>query len=165
MNENDIDIEINDAPAQEPEQEEDFAALFEASHQTKKFKNGQIPVQVSSYDDAGKKSPAVGAAFDGFDGVTDSKGKFVLKPEGSKVVDVTATLDGALPSNTISVCTVEARKCPAGYAGIVGGTKGDDKITVDTPVTVICGPGKDKVTVNNGAKIKAKGCEKVQGVL
>lgn len=41
MNENDIDIEINDAPAQESEPEEDFAALFEASHQTKKFKNGQ----------------------------------------------------------------------------------------------------------------------------
>lgn len=131
---------------------------------TKKLKNGKLPLQVLSYDDAGKKSPAVGAAISGFDGVTDEKGKFTISPEGSKVVDLTATLDGALPSNEVSVCTVEAGKCPAGYAGIVGGTKGDDKIKVDTSVTVLCGPGKDTVTVTGQAKIKAKGCEKVQGV-
>jgi hypothetical protein len=131
---------------------------------TKKFKGGKLPVQVLSYDDAGKKKPAVGAEISGFDGVTDAKGKITLSLEGSKVVDLTATLEGAIPSNEVSVCTVEAKKCPAGYAGIVGGTKGDDKIKVDSSVTVLCGGGKDKVTVTGEAKIKAKGCEKVQGV-
>jgi len=129
----------------------------------KKAKDGEIPVTVYAYDDAGKKTPAVGAGVVGADDVTDAKGKTVVSAD-AKVVDIAATLDGAVPSNEISVCTVKASKCPAGYAGTVAGTKGNDEIEVDTAVTVLCGPGKDTVTVTGAAKIKAKGCEKVQGV-
>lgn len=129
----------------------------------KQAKNGEIPVTVSAYDDSGKKTPAVGVGVTGADDVTDAKGKTTVTADGD-IVDITATLDGAIPSNTVSVCTVKASKCPAGYAGIVAGTKGDDKIKVDTPVTVLCAGGEDKVTVTGGVEIKAKGCEKVQGV-
>jgi hypothetical protein len=131
---------------------------------TKKAKNGEIPVQVYAYDDNGKKTPAVGAGVTGADDVTDAKGKTTVATDG-KVALINATLDGALPSNDVSVCTVEEKKCPAGYAGLVAGTSGDDKITVDTPVTVKCGSGKDTVIVKDGAKVKVKGCEKVRGVL
>lgn len=130
----------------------------------KKAEDGEIPIQVLAYDDAGKKSPAVGAGVTGADDVTDANGKTTVVTN-DKVASIAATLDGAIPSNSVSVCTVKASKCPAGYAGTVAGTKGDDKIVVDTPVTVICGSGKDVVTVSGGAKVKTKGCETVEGVL
>lgn len=127
----------------------------------KKAENGEIPVKVVSYDANGKKTPAVGAGVTGADDVTDAKGKTVVAADG-KVVAITATLDGALPSNEVAVCTVRAKKCPAGYAGIVAGTKGNDKIKIDTPVTVLCGGGRDVVKVKGGVRFKAKGCEQVQ---
>lgn len=129
----------------------------------KKATDGEIPVTVFAYDDAGKKTPAVGAGVVGADDVTDAKGKTTVAADG-KVADIVATLDGALPSNEVSVCTVKASKCPPGYAGVVSGTKGDDKIEVDTPVTVLCGGGKDAVEISGGARIKTRACEKVKAV-
>ncbi len=130
---------------------------------TKKAAGGEIPVRVFAYDDAGKKTPAVGAEVAGASEPTDSKGKTVVTVE-DEVMDISAELEGAIPSNEVSVCATKAKKCPAGYAGIVGGTKGDDKIAVDSSVTVLCGAGKDVVTVTGEVKIKAKGCESVRGV-
>lgn len=127
----------------------------------KPAKNGEIPVQVFAYGADGKKTPAVGAGVTGAEDVTDKKGKTIVAADG-KVVDIVATLDGALPSNEASVCTVKAKQCPSGYAGIVAGTKGDDKITIDTPVTVLCAGGEDVVKVKGGVRFKAKGCEQVQ---
>ena len=129
----------------------------------KKAKDGEIPVQVLAYDDNGKKTPAVGAGVTGADDVTDAKGKTTVAAD-AKVVDIAATLDGAIPSNEVSVCTVKASKCPAGYAGTVAGTKGDDKIKVDTSVTVLCGSGKDVVEISGDARVKTKGCESVRAV-
>lgn len=132
----------------------------------KKEQDGEIPVRVYAYGDDGKKTPAVGAGVTGADEVTDAKGRTTVDAD-AEVVDVAATLDGAIPSNQEPICTVKASQCPAGYAGIVAGTKGDDRIDVGgDPVTVKCGSGKDVVKL--GRKmidlVKLKGCEKVKEV-
>ncbi len=130
----------------------------------KRATDGEIPVRVLAYGDDGVKTPAVGAEVSGADEVTDAEGRTVVTAD-AEVVDIVATLDGAIPSNEESVCAVRASKCPAGYAGLVAGTKGDDKIKVGrAPVTVKCGSGKDVVRLDRKAadRIKLKGCEKVK---
>ncbi len=128
----------------------------------KRAKGGEIPVRVFAYGDDGKKTPAAGAEVSGADEVTDAKGRTVVVADAA-VVDVVATLDGAVPSNEESVCTVKASKCPAGYAGVVAGTRGDDEIDVGRePVTVKCGAGKDVVRLSARSRAKLKGCEKVK---
>lgn len=132
----------------------------------KQPKNGEIPVKVLAYSDDGTRTPAVGAAVTGADQPTDANGKTTVAADAD-VVGITATLDGAIPSNEASVCTLKASKCPAGYAGLVAGTKGDDKIDVGSePVTVKCGSGKDVVRLSRKTSDLAtlKGCEKVKEV-
>jgi len=130
----------------------------------KRATGGEIPVRVFAYGDDGKKTPAVGAGVTGADQVTDADGRTVVAAD-AEVVDIVATLDGAVPSNEESVCTVKASKCPAGYAGIVAGTGGDDKINVGRePVTVKCGAGNDVVKLSGGSRAKLKGCEKAKAV-
>lgn len=132
----------------------------------KKAKKGEIPVRVYAYDDDGKRTAAVGAGVTGADDVTDATGRTTVAADAD-VVDIAATLDGAIPSNQESICTVKASECPAGYAGIVAGTKGDDKIVVGgDPVTVKCGSGRDVVKLGRKMtdRVKLKGCEKVKEV-
>lgn len=128
----------------------------------KRERDGEIPVRAFAYGDDGKKTPAIGAGVTGADDVTGADGRTVVAAD-ARVVDIVATLDGAIPSNEESICTVKASKCPAGYAGVVAGTSGNDKINVGRePVTVKCGAGRDVVKLSARGRAKLKGCEKVR---
>lgn len=132
----------------------------------KRATGGEIPVRVFAFGDDGVKAPAVGASVSGADEPTDADGRTTVAAD-EDVVDLAATLDGAIPSNEIAVCTVKASKCPAGYAGLVAGTAGKDEVDVGSePVTVKCGAGKDVVRVSrkSAGLVKLKGCEKVKEV-
>ncbi len=132
----------------------------------KRPRHGAIPVKVLAYGDDGSKSPAAGAAVSGAGELTDARGKTAVAADG-RVVDLIATRDGAIASNEVSVCTVRAKRCPAGYAGIVAGTKGRDRIRLGSdPVTVRCGSGRDvvKLSRKTSGRVKLKRCEKVKEV-
>jgi len=143
-----------------------------------------IKVKVVSYDGAGKKTPAEGAKVNDADGLTDAKGVTTV-PAESDLVLMQATRKGAIPSNVGEVCTTKLSKCPLGYAGRIGGTKGDDKITATkdaetilagagddkitadqggAPDQIKCGAGDDTVTISGGSPSKLSGCEKVDEV-
>lgn len=109
-------------------------------------------VQVFAYGDDGKKKPAKGAVVSGAEKPTDAKGRTLVEVGDADLLELTATMDGAIPSNEEVVCMAKAAKCPAGYAEVVSGTGGDDKIaTGKSAETVLAGGGDDKITASGGA--------------
>lgn len=140
-------------------------------------------VQVLTYSDSGKRKPARGATVAGAAEPTDSKGRTLVEAD-KRLLEVSATRDGAIPSNEVVVCTVAASKCPPGYAETVSGTKGDDRIVAGkraetilagggddkidatrgtAPDLIKCGGGDDRVTISRAAERRSKlrGCERV----
>lgn len=110
-----------------------------------------IPVKVVSYADDGTRSPAEGVDVAGADGPTDAAGKTTVAADGD-LVELSATRAGSIPSNKMTVCTLAAAKCPAGYAQTIGGGDGDDKITVDQLAsTVLAGDGDDRIKATQGS--------------
>jgi hypothetical protein len=111
---------------------------------------GELKAKVVSYADDGTKSPAEGVDISGADGPTDAKGKTTI-PADEPMIELTATRDGSIPSNTVFVCTQGPDTCPAGYATTTGGSKGDDRIDVaDEATTVLAGAGDDRITATDG---------------
>ena len=109
-------------------------------------------VQVFSYTDAGKKKPAKGAEVTGAKESTDAKGVTLVEVGDSDLIELTATREGAIPSNDETVCTVKAAKCPPGYAETIAGTGGDDEIeTGKSAETVLAGGGDDRIDGSGGA--------------
>lgn len=147
-----------------------------------KVKSGEeITVNVVSYANDGKKTPADGAKVTGADEPTDAKGQTTITAD-EDLLGLTATRDGSIPSNTDVVCTLGATKCPAGFAATIGGTDGDDKIVggsfAETIVAgggddkinatkgvsadvISCGGGKDTVTIAKSQKTKTSSCERI----
>jgi hypothetical protein len=145
---------------------------------------GDVKVKVVSYGPDGSKSPAEGVEVSGADSPTDAKGKTTV-PADEPMLQLQATADAAIPSNTVYVCTQGPDECPAGYAAPIGGTKGADKIKVGKDSTTVsggggddrivatsgkygdvikCGSGDDRVTVSKPLKKLSgfKGCERVK---
>jgi hypothetical protein len=145
---------------------------------------GDVPVKVVSYDDGGKRRPAAGVTVEGADRPTDAKGK-VTVPADEPMLELTATREGSIPSNTEFVCTQGPAECPDGYAATIGGSKGKDRIKVGPESTTVyggggddritatkgrygdvikCGAGKDLVKVSKELKKRSgfSGCERVR---
>ena len=112
---------------------------------------GDVTVKVVAYADDGAKSPAEGAIVTGADAPTDASGKATV-PADSDLLELTATREGAIPSNGEAVCTTKVADCPAGYAETIAGTGGDDKIaTGRSAETVLAGGGDDQIAGGRGA--------------
>lgn len=111
---------------------------------------GELTVKVVSYDDAGERTPAAGVSVEGADGETDAKGRLTVDAD-EPMLELTATREGSIPSNTEFVCTEGPGDCPAGYAETVGGTSGKDRIKVGrASTTVYGGGGDDRISATKG---------------
>lgn len=146
---------------------------------------GDVPVKVTAYADDGTKSPAEGVEVTGASQPTGAEGTTTV-PADAELLELTATGEGAIPSNEEVVCTADkVADCPPGYAETVAGTGEDDSIEagkaaetilagggddridgsgVKAPDLVKCGGGDDKVTGYGkaGDGTRFVGCEKVR---
>ncbi len=111
---------------------------------------GDIDVKVVSYADDGKRTPAEGVDVEGADRPTNAKGKVTVAAD-EPMLELTATREGSIPSNTVYVCTQGPKTCPAGYAETIGGSPGKDRIKVGREsTTVLSGGGDDSITAKRG---------------
>jgi hypothetical protein len=111
-----------------------------------------VTVKVTAYADDGSKSPAEGVTVTGADAPTDASGKTTV-PADAELITLTATRDGAIPSNDEVICTVKPADCPPGYESTIAGTGGDDKIkTGKAAERVLAGGGDDRITAKGGGK-------------
>jgi hypothetical protein len=145
---------------------------------------GEFNARVVSYDGDGKPTPAAGVRVEGADGLTKADGKVTVEAD-EPMLELTATRDGSIPSNTVYVCTQGPEECPAGYAETIAGSKGKDRIQVSARSTTVlagggddvitakkgrygdvfkCGAGKDTVKVSKQLRKRSgfKGCERVR---
>jgi hypothetical protein len=111
---------------------------------------GEITAKVVTYDEAGGRKPAKGVTVAGADAPTDAKGKVTIDAD-EPMLELTATAENAIPSNTVFVCTQGPSECPDGYARTIGGSRGGDRIKVGgQSTTVIAGGGDDRITATKG---------------
>lgn len=145
---------------------------------------GELTVKVSSYDGDGKRTPAAGVSVEGADESTNAQGKVTVDAD-EPMLELSATREGSIPSNTAFVCTQGPAECPAGYAKTVAGSKGKDRIKVGLQATTVlagggddviiakkgrygavfsCGAGKDTVKVSKQIRKRSgfKGCERIR---
>lgn len=142
----------------------------------------QVKVKVLSYADDGSKAPAAGVTVSGAPApITDANGRTTLVPADG-VTRLRASRSGSIPSNTVTICTETASKCPAGYATTIGGTSKSDQITGGPEAEEIlagagddvidagkgpgrdkinCGPGEDRLIIARESKSRSQSCEKV----
>jgi hypothetical protein len=113
---------------------------------------------------------------------TDAQGRTTVTVDETTAT-IRATRPGAIPSNSVTVCTARAADCPAGYAAFIGGTAGRDRIIggkdAETIVAgggrdrieavrgrardrVNCGGGKDRLIIRKGSGAKHRGCERIK---
>jgi len=139
-------------------------------------------VRVTSWADNGDRSPAAGAIVTGADAPTDAQGRTTVTLT-DRTAELHATRTGAIASNVEVVCTRALRKCPAGYATTVGGTKRADRITAGkgseriiagpgkdeidarkgrAPDRINCGPGKDRLVISRKSTSRHRSCERVK---
>ncbi len=143
-----------------------------------------IPVEVSSYDDAGNKTPAAGAEVGGV--TTDADGE-ALVPQKKPVMKLKATREGSITSNSLRVCGFGAKQCPRGQLSDIRGTNRPDKMRAtgggpdvirayggadwidirkaldSAPPVLKCGAGKDTVIARKGQELGlAKACERIK---
>lgn len=144
----------------------------------------EFNVRVVSYDGDGRPTPASGVAVSGADGLTKADGKVKVTAD-EPMIELTATREGSIPSNTEYVCTQGPDGCPDGYAETIAGSKGKDRIKVRPRSTTVlagggddlidakkgrygnvfkCGAGRDTVKVSKQIKKRSafRGCERIR---
>lgn len=131
----------------------------------RKPRDGSIRVAVRSYADDGTRSPAVGVSVSGASQPTDARGRTTVQLDG-RITRVQATREGSIPSAVEQVCGVGPRRCPYGYAAVVGGTSKADRITSGaTAVTIRAGGGRDRIRVRRGKSRVKVDCGRGKDVL
>lgn len=141
-----------------------------------------VRVKVISYADDGTRGPAAGATVSGAAQPTDAEGRTTVAVDGG-VVELRASREGSIPSNSVALCATRPARCKPGYAETIGGTPKADRIVggataerilagpgkdrVDARKgrgrdSINCGPGRDKLILARGSRSKYRSCEKVK---